>query len=338
MLPINVFISSSMRELEYDREIAEEVLSELNVEPVLFELLPAMSRSPSDSYLDAVRGCAIFVMILWKSLSPAVMEEYEEALRSNKPILIFVKSLVDNEEREDELKAFLTKLSSRSPDRVRPVVYRNYRGISQLRHAIRDSVKEEIAKFYKTPLSTLSREEMYNLGKDIIRSAQKRLYLYQKTPSMILGAREYLVDDLTKYAHEKEFVDTLKDWVDSKRAKADKEFLYLFSEEATRLEIEQEGLNEHPQIVEALKQRIVDLKNVGDETGHRFRIGFFDGPISGPLIVGDNRFGIWLLGGDDAVSISQDNEPICSVLVRMLRAHAQKSLSAEEIISKLGIG
>ena len=42
---IHVFVSSAMRELEYEREAAEEALSQLRFEPGLFELLPALSAS-----------------------------------------------------------------------------------------------------------------------------------------------------------------------------------------------------------------------------------------------------------------------------------------------------
>ncbi|MDO8684830.1 MAG: hypothetical protein Q7N50_15310 [Armatimonadota bacterium] len=246
--------------------------------------------------------------------------------------------MIENEERTPELKEFLSELSDGSGEHViRPSTYQHYRRVGDLKDAIQKSVSTEIAKFYREPVYTLSREEMYTLGTSIIRSAHKRLYLYQRTPSIILGARDYLAEDHTKYAYEKEFNEVLKGWIDTNHKADEKEFLYLFSGEATRQEIDQESLADHPDYIERLKQRISEMKNLETKSGYRFRIGLVDVPISGPLIVGDNRFGLWLLGGDDAVSISQENEKICSILVRMLRAHSQKSLDTKEIFKALGI-
>ena len=43
---IKIFISSSEKELEYERETTFEVISSMNMDPVLFELYPALSNSP----------------------------------------------------------------------------------------------------------------------------------------------------------------------------------------------------------------------------------------------------------------------------------------------------
>ncbi len=59
--------------------------------------------------------------------------------------------------------------------------------------------------------------------------------------------------------------------------------------------------------------------------------------MSGPLIVGDNRYAMWLLGTEDAVSISQENEKICDILVRMLKIHSQKRTTVDDIFSALGL-
>ncbi|MCX5885687.1 MAG: DUF4062 domain-containing protein [Proteobacteria bacterium] len=335
---INVFISSAMTELEYDREIVQQALLEMNVNPVLFEVFPAMSQSPSESYLDEVRNCDIFAILLWKSLRPAVLKEYTEALVWNKPILIFVKSLIDNEERESELKNFLSELMARSQQYViRRTTYKRYRSISDLRTAIRESIAAEIAKFYREPISTLNREEMYQLGTSIIRYAQKRLYLFQRTPSIILGARDYLANDKTKYSYEKEFVDTLFLWITENYMNPNKELLYLFSADATRKEIEEKSLAQNKTYIDKLKESINDLKEIEANSAFRFRIRIIDVPISGPLIIGDNRYAFWLLGSDQAVSISQENEKICDILVRMLKTCSQRSLSEEDICHALGV-
>lgn len=46
---------------------------------------------------------------------------------------------------------------------------------------------------------------------------------------------------------------------------------------------------------------------------------------------------MWLLGDEDAVSISQENEKICDILVRMLKIHSQKRTAFEDVLKALGL-
>lgn len=329
---INVFISSSMTELEYDREIAEEVLTDMIFNPILFELFPAMNMSPSESYTEGVRDCDVFLLLLWKSLSSGVQEEYNEAVKRSKPILMLVKSLAGNEKRTPKLTTFLKKFDPNSRGRPpRRVTYHKYRSVAELKTAVRESVAAEIAKFYREPVYTMARNEMYELGTSIIQYAQRRLYVFQRTPSLILGARPYIADDSKKYAYEREFADVLKKWIGANYELADKEFVYLFSAKATKKEIRGEPLKER------VKDNVRWLKKIEVESGHRFRIETLDVPMSGPLIVGDNRYAIWVLGEDQAVSISQENKGISDILVVILNSYSQKHLSNEEMLSVLGL-
>ena len=189
---IKVFISSAMNELSCERELAQEVIESLNFEPSLFEIFASQSNSPSQAYTEEVRDCDIFVMILWKSLRKAVLEEYQEAVKMCKPILIFRKLLSEDEKREEELKKFIDELKGETANNtIYRTVFADYRKVSEFKVVLKKSIVNEAAKFYKTPFSTISREEMYKLGTDIIKFSQKRLYLIQRTPSLFFGAREY---------------------------------------------------------------------------------------------------------------------------------------------------
>jgi len=330
---ISVFISSDQTELEYDRQIAEQSLKDMNVNPVLFEVFSAMSYSPNEGCREEVRDCDIFLLLLWKSLSDSVLEEYYEAVKRSKPILIFVKSLIRNEKRKDGLETFLKELESPTGPQKHSMLrltYKPYRKVNELRAVVRESVAAEMAKFYRRPIYTMARNEMYEMGISIIRYAQRRLYLFQRTPSLLLGARPYIVDDSKKYAYEKEFAEVLNLWIDANYKLADKEFLYLFSAEATKKEIEEEQLAKDT-------KRLSYIKEIEVGSGRRFRIRTLDVPISGPLIVGDNRYAIWVLGEDQAVSMSQDNKGISDILVMILNSYSQKHLSDEEMLSALGL-
>lgn len=325
-----------MSELEYEREFVQQVLQEMNVNPILFEIFPAFSQSPHEAYLEEVKNCDIFVMILWTSLCSAVLEEYYEALKRNKPILVLIKTLAGNEERAIELKNFLANLTGAVPNQlVCRSVYREFRKIAELKNAVRDSVISEITKFYKEPIHTLSREEMYDLGISIIRYAQKRLCLFQRTPSLFLGPRNYLSEN--KFFYEKDFFDSLKLWIDQHHISADKEFLYLFSLDAMKEELIKNDLKNNHSYINHLKERIKYYKDIEIQSSYRFRFVMINISISGPLIVGDNRYAMWLLGGEDAVSISQENEKICDLLVRMLKTHCQEHVTDEKMISLLDL-
>jgi len=335
---ISVFVSSDMTELEYDREIAQQALKDINIHPILFELFPAMNMSPSESYTEEVRDCDIFLLLLWKSLSSWVLEEYNEAVKQSKPILMLVKSLAGDEKRTPGLTTFLKKFDPNSRGRPpRRVTYHKYRSVAELKTAVRESIAAEIAKFYREPIYTMARNEMYELGTSIIRYTQRRLYLFQQTPSLILGARDYLADDAMKYAYEKEFADVLKAWIDNNYKLADKEFLYLFSKEATRQELQNKKLVDNTSLLSGVRRKLQWLKDIEAQSGRRFRIGMLDVPISGPLIVGDNRYATWVLGGDRAVSIAQENNKICDILVRILNSYGQEKLSTEDVLSALGL-
>lgn len=335
---ISVFISSDMAELEYDREIAEEVLMDMNVNPILFELFPAMNMSPSESWTEEVIDCDIFLLLLWKSISSGVLEEYNEAVKQSKPILMLVKSLAGNEKRTRGLTTFLKKFDPNARKRPpRRVTYHKYRSVAELKTAVRKSVAAEIARFYKKPVFTMARKEMYELGTSIIQFTQRRLYLFQQTPSLILGARPYIEDDSKKYTYEKQFTEVLERWIKDNYNLNDKEFLYLFSPKATEEEIRDKRLKDNADYLSIVKRMVYWLKEIEIESGRRFRIAMPDVPISGPLIIGDTRYAIWVLGKDKAVAISQENKGICDILVRILNGYSQKHMSAEDILLALGL-
>ena len=326
-----------MTELEYDRQIAQQELKNMSVNPVVFEVFPALSSSPGKACREEVGSCDIFLMILWKVYSPAVWEEYDEALRQNMPILVLVKLLVAKEEHEPALRDQLVAFSSDSPAHSSArLTYKTYRKIDELREAVRGSVAAEIARIYEDPVYTAARNKMYELGTSIIRDAERRLYLYQRTPSLILSSRDYLAEDSTKYGYEREFENTLWAWVNM-HERVDREFLYLFSTEATRREIADVPPDSKEAYVAGVRERVEELMSIEATSGHRFRIAMVDVPICGPLIVGDNRYAIWVIGSDQAVSISQYNKKICDILVMTLNSHGQKHVNVEEILDRLGI-
>lgn len=332
----NIFISSDQTELAAEREILWETFNEMNVNPVLFELFPAVNDSPNIAALREVEACDIFVIVLWRTLSQAVQEEYYEAVELGKPILLFLKSLHDDEQRDDNLAELIGNLrDSIQTGLHRRTVYKPFRKLLELRSYAKEAVINEIAKYFQKPKHTISREEMYDSGNRVMKQTQKRLYVYQNTPSLFLGARPYLADNNNKIYYEKRFLDNLVTWIERSHESSNTEMLYMFSLHATVDEIWDKKLMEISEYMSRFKELLKEYQQIETKTGLRYRFAMVDFPICGPLIVGDNMYGIWLLGEQDAVSFSQENKNLCDFLARMLKAHCQKTHPFEEIFRLL---
>jgi hypothetical protein len=338
MKSINIFISSSERELELEREIAGETVKKLNLQPILFELSPALSNSPYDAFLEEVDRCDIFVMLLWKTFRPAVKAEYHRAIQKNKPILIFTKNLQFDEKREAELDEFLSDFSENRSIKFHYISsWRNFRGMKDLQNKLFDSLSSEIAKFYKDPISTTTREEMYDIGNSIITYSQRRLLIFQRTPTLFLGTKDRMAtnayDAISYQTYEKNFQNTLVNWIDKYSRLPDVTFTYLFDANKTITDLKKYVHGDSREmILERVKENVRRFKKIELDTNYRFSFTTIDRPVSGPFIIGDNRYGIWIMGDDDAISFSQENEKIASILSRMVKSYTQKIKTAEQLI------
>ncbi|HMG68478.1 MAG TPA: DUF4062 domain-containing protein [Chitinophagaceae bacterium] len=341
MKKITVFISSAQTELECEREISQEIIADLNLHPVLFELHPALSSSPTPGFLNEVHQCDIFVLLLWKSLRPAVRAEYQKAIEKNKPVLVLVKRTNYNEKRDEDLETFLSQLTNENVNHmVRSTVGRDFRSLKELRELLRSSLVAEISKLYQEPISTQDREEMYNLGTEIIKHSQSRLHIFQKTPTLFLGLKDRARADsynLDTYQHyEMDFMMALENWIERHQNSKDIEFTYLFDADISKKELLKSVSEENKKsALENIFERIKKFKKIEQQTNYKFKFMYISTPISGPLIIGDNRFAIWITGNEESVSFSQENEKIATILTKTLRPHFRELKSADELIEKL---
>ena len=157
---MDIFISSAMVELEQDREIACETINEMTFNSTMFELFPAMSESPSETYLEKVRECDIFVLLLWKKFTGAVQQEYEEAIKKNKPVLIFLKDLKNEEKRQKELVNFISRLQE---GKEKASIYKEYRELKSLRKQLKEAIGTEVSRYYEFPKITQTKQELYEI-------------------------------------------------------------------------------------------------------------------------------------------------------------------------------
>jgi len=338
---IRVFISSDMQELEAEREIAREVLHEAGHSPLAFELFPASSSSAPRAYIEAVENCDIFVAILWKTLRPAVVAELEEAAKLHKPILLFLKRLKDNERRGRQLESLLAKIGNRNSQLQDAldldVVYKSeFRTLAEWRECLRDGIRNEIARLFSKPEPIMNPIAMYDCGTKIIRFAKRRLYLFQKMPSLLLGPRPYGQPKTRAIRHEKQFVEALERWIVANCPRQDCEFYYLFSAQETVKEI-QDLKNKNPSwlphFLQKIRKKIKSYKNIEKKHPGNIFIGMTEERASGPNIVGDDQYAIWLFGR--AMAISHVGVKVCDMISQIYQTLYDPDMSADKIIEKL---
>lgn len=138
-----VFVASVMNkkieDLEFDRWVVKKALEDIRVTtPWLFEFGSASSQRVEDYYLNKVRQCDIFILILGKALTHPVRAEYQVALSAKKPCLVFVKRKEPSEQHK-EVKDFLSDLELK---------YAQYTDWDELYSLVQRSVFEELVEKY----------------------------------------------------------------------------------------------------------------------------------------------------------------------------------------------
>lgn len=129
--PLLVFVSSVMNpqceDLKPERAAAKKAIEAF---PPLtrawrFEDSPASSESAGRVYLDKVKACDIFVLVVGKDITRPVLKEYATARRKGKPCLMFLK----RETRAPETETFIKK--------IRPVLkYAEFEAAAELDHQV----------------------------------------------------------------------------------------------------------------------------------------------------------------------------------------------------------
>jgi Domain of unknown function (DUF4062) len=139
----SVFISSTMTDLVEARQTVRDVVSQLRARPIMFETLGARSDDSRQSYLGEVRRSSIYLGLLSRRYgirSPsgysATQEEYEEARRERKEILLFLDSSVPDTEREGHLNQWIRELHQ-----VHSIG--GYSGLHELAEQVRTSLTHE---------------------------------------------------------------------------------------------------------------------------------------------------------------------------------------------------
>lgn len=190
MNQIKVFISSAMKELASEREIIEETINSLGMKPIWFES-DAGVRNPLAESLGMVADSDIVLVTIWKKYSEVTNKEHEKAKELNKPIFIMVKTLADDERRDNKLKTFIDRVKDRH-------TYKSFRKLSELKEITIIGIQQIIYDIFLSTIKNLPNKDVQTRINEILQSA-KELYIFSRTPILLFGPREYLTNNKIPY-------------------------------------------------------------------------------------------------------------------------------------------
>lgn len=112
-MPIEVFVSSKMGELETERAIAKEQIIRSGLSPVLADDWAPSRESMRQVYLESVKSCHIYLGIFHREYSEATIEEYGAAASNPyREIIIYIKSS-SPDARDPKLLSFIKDIATR---------------------------------------------------------------------------------------------------------------------------------------------------------------------------------------------------------------------------------
>lgn len=173
---LKVFVSSVIRqdELNEERTVACQKNKRARFEPICFEPPLAESIPTTEWMLRNIQNCHIFVQLLDKTLTAAVLDEYEIAKNENKPRLIFLKK---NQNRNPELDDHIKRVK-------RDLVHAEFSDARDLKSKLLEAVDNAIVDLVEgrasqTADACIERAEAFCI--------ERLDALYDKTPTLLNG-------------------------------------------------------------------------------------------------------------------------------------------------------
>lgn len=144
-----IFVSGVQKELKAERlavwEMVEgNVLLKDYFRVFLFEKAPAGGKSSKTVYLKEVRGCEVYILILGdeygkvpKNKLSATEEEFREAQKRYKYVLVYIKGTADNT-KDKRVKKLIAEIKNEDSG----YKYYRFRNIQELKNAVYESLIE----------------------------------------------------------------------------------------------------------------------------------------------------------------------------------------------------
>ena len=143
-----VFISSTMSDLQPERQTIAETLWDLELTPIFAEDFGSRPGTPRDVCLSEVAESHIYIGVFWRRYGyitdkgiSATEEEYQKAKECGLPILIYVKEEAD-EDRHIQLRRFLNELQGYESGHFRSA----FSTPEELQRKVRDDVLRELRR------------------------------------------------------------------------------------------------------------------------------------------------------------------------------------------------
>lgn len=143
---LKIFVSSTVDELKDARAVAKKAIEDFQFNPLMCENWGATTESARSTYLKKVNSSDIYIGIFWKNYSKATEEEYREAKKLGKDILIYIKKEA-NEYRNEDLRKLLLEVK----DLENGHIYYEYDTVIDLKEKIKDNISEVVSRRERQP-------------------------------------------------------------------------------------------------------------------------------------------------------------------------------------------
>jgi len=186
--PLTVFVSSVMNrdvdDLRAERRAAIAAINQIAItRSWAFEHAPAAPGPMPDPYLNKVRDCDLFILILSRGVTEPVKSEYRQALYHRKPCFVFFRR---GAHQSTELKEFVDELRGQ-------VKYSEYERAEDLASQLREAVADHIiASYRKYGLALGEVERIKSLASAVtkveeLRATHEASTGVPETPGSIVG-------------------------------------------------------------------------------------------------------------------------------------------------------
>lgn len=171
MKPLRIFISSVQKELELERAAVAGLISTdpfllQHGAPVLFEKEPPSSRPAKQPYLKALRGCAVYVLVIANEYGhpdgeiSATHHEYREAQRLKLPTIVFLKGAKDDT-RSPEVRALMAEIKKDG------YTYKRFHDREDLKPLMLQALQRTLAEAFNIQATAADKNE----GEQLIEAA-----------------------------------------------------------------------------------------------------------------------------------------------------------------------
>lgn len=177
--------------------------------------------------------------------------------------------------------------------------------------------------------------DMYKEGIRIANSqAHKHLIIYQRTPSLLLGAKPY--GDTEKFEYEEEYIKCLENKIQMCINKPKVRLWYLFDLEKTK-----KILEAHPYLANYANKALDELKKKEKESKLHFRFEPVPFKFLGPLMIGDLGYMVWIgsrdIGREILVLSSNQSTETNEMIDRLVDRFALQQTTAQQLRTALGL-